>query len=332
MRPTAGRSPPGAGVRPPGAGRQVPRLSGRDNVFLNGAFLGLSRRHMAERFGRIVAFSELEQFIDTPVKHYSSGMYMRLGFAIAISVEPEILVIDEVLAVGDAAFRQKCFAALADLKQRQKTILFVTHDASAIAPASATRRSGWTGGTCAPAGPAPDVLSEYLAATGATHGQALTVAGRPADPLALPSGPVTILVRDGHRSGAPERHFVPGERIGVRVRFRVGARRPSDLGGDRAAPRGRALPERDEQRRGPPGAQRGGRGRPRCLGPLPLAARGVHRLGRAWTGDATPSHRLSQAAPLRRPPPAGSRAGPGALADVGGRGRPLPRRRPGGRR
>ena len=160
-----------------------PDLSGRDNVFLNGAFLGLSRRHMAERFDQIVAFSELEQFIDTPVKHYSSGMYMRLGFAIAISVEPDILVIDEVLAVGDAAFRQKCFAALADLKQRQKTILFVTHDASAV------RRfcdeAIWLDRGCVrAAGPAPDVLSEYLAATGATHGQALTVAGRPADPLA----------------------------------------------------------------------------------------------------------------------------------------------------
>ena len=109
-----------------------PDLSGRENVFLNGSFLGLSRAEMATRLDGIVAFAELAQFIDTPVKHYSSGMYMRLGFAIAISVDPDILVIDEVLAVGDAAFRQKCFVALADLKARGKTILFVTHDASAV--------------------------------------------------------------------------------------------------------------------------------------------------------------------------------------------------------
>ena len=115
-----------------------PDLSGRENVFLNGTFLGLSRDEMAARLDEIVRFAELERFIDTPVKHYSSGMYMRLGFAIAVSVDPDVLVIDEVLAVGDASFRQKCFAALAEMKGRGKTILFVTHDASA----GGRRRSG----------------------------------------------------------------------------------------------------------------------------------------------------------------------------------------------
>ena len=90
-----------------------PDLSGRENVFLNGAFLGRSRADMARRLDEIVAFSELEAFIDQPVKHYSSGMYMRLGFAVALSVEPDVMIVDEVLAVGDAAFRQKCLAALA---------------------------------------------------------------------------------------------------------------------------------------------------------------------------------------------------------------------------
>ncbi|HEX2325093.1 MAG TPA: ABC transporter ATP-binding protein [Chloroflexota bacterium] len=282
-----------------------PDLSGRDNVFLNGAFLGLSRRHMAERFDQIVAFSELEQFIDTPVKHYSSGMYMRLGFAIAISVEPEILVIDEVLAVGDAAFRQKCFAALADLKQRQKTILFVTHDASAV------RRfcdeAIWLDrGYVRAAGPAPDVLSEYLAATGATHGQALTVAGRPADPLALPTGPVTILgVETVTESGAPERHFVPGERIGVRVRFRAARDVPQlsvGIGLHRAD--GLYLSGTSSAAGGHQGRSGAGEGEATCwLGPVPLAAAEYTVSAAAWTGDATPSHRLSQAARFAVRPP-----------------------------
>jgi ABC-type polysaccharide/polyol phosphate transport system ATPase subunit len=282
-----------------------PDLSGRDNVFLNGAFLGLSRRHMAERFDQIVAFSELEQFIDTPVKHYSSGMYMRLGFAIAISVEPEILVIDEVLAVGDAAFRQKCFAALADLKQRQKTILFVTHDASAV------RRfcdeAIWLDrGYVRAAGPAPDVLSEYLAATGATHGQALTVAGRPADPLALPTGPVTILgVETVTESGAPERHFVPGERIGVRVRFRAARDVPQlsvGIGLHRAD--GLYLSGTSSAAGGHQGRSEAGEGEATCwLGPLPLAAAEYTVSAAAWTGEHTPSHRLSQAARFAVRPP-----------------------------
>ena len=282
-----------------------PDLSGRDNVFLNGAFLGLSRRHMAERFDQIVAFSELEQFIDTPVKHYSSGMYMRLGFAIAISVEPDILVIDEVLAVGDAAFRQKCFAALADLKQRQKTILFVTHDASAV------RRfcdeAIWLDrGLVRAAGPAPDVLSEYLAATGATHGQALTVAGRPADPLAQPTGPVTILgVETVTESGARERHFVPGERIGVRVRFRAARDVPQlsvGIGLHRAD--GLYLSGTSSAAGGHQGRCGAGEGEATCwLGPLPLAAAEYTVSAAAWTEGPTPSHRLSQAARFAVRPP-----------------------------
>jgi lipopolysaccharide transport system ATP-binding protein len=109
-----------------------PDLTGRENVFLNAAFLGLPREQMRERFDEIVAFAELERFIDEPVKHYSSGMYMRLGFAVAVHVDPEILVIDEVLAVGDMPFRQKCFAKLSEFKQAGMTIVFVSHDLTSV--------------------------------------------------------------------------------------------------------------------------------------------------------------------------------------------------------
>ncbi|MFL5517830.1 MAG: ABC transporter ATP-binding protein, partial [Gemmatimonadales bacterium] len=92
-----------------------PELTGRDNVYLNGSILGMGRAHIAGRFDEIVAFAEVERFIDTPVKHYSSGMYLRLAFAVAAHLEPEILVVDEVLAVGDAAFQKKCLGKMADV-------------------------------------------------------------------------------------------------------------------------------------------------------------------------------------------------------------------------
>jgi ABC-2 type transport system ATP-binding protein len=104
-----------------------PELSGRDNVFLNGSVLGLSRKEIQRRFDDIVGFAGLEQFIDSPVKNYSSGMYVRLGFSVAIHVDPDILLIDEVLAVGDAEFQVKCIEKVDEMKQRGKTIVIVTH-------------------------------------------------------------------------------------------------------------------------------------------------------------------------------------------------------------
>jgi len=109
-----------------------PEITGRENVFINGIMLGLSKKEISAKFNDIVAFAELEEFIDAPVKTYSSGMYMRLGFAIAINVNPEILLIDEVLAVGDAAFVPKCLDRIDDFRRRQKTILFVSHDLSTV--------------------------------------------------------------------------------------------------------------------------------------------------------------------------------------------------------
>jgi ABC-type polysaccharide/polyol phosphate transport system ATPase subunit len=104
-----------------------PEISGRENVFINGIMLGLSKREIARRFDEIVSFAELEQFIDAPVKTYSSGMYMRLGFAVAIHVDPDVLLVDEVLAVGDEGFTHKCLDKFADFRRRGKTILLVTH-------------------------------------------------------------------------------------------------------------------------------------------------------------------------------------------------------------
>ena len=104
-----------------------PEISGRENVSINGIMLGLTRKEVERRFDDIVAFAELEEFIDAPVKTYSSGMYMRLGFAVAIHVDPDVLLIDEVLAVGDEAFTRKCLDKIAEFHRRGKTILFVTH-------------------------------------------------------------------------------------------------------------------------------------------------------------------------------------------------------------
>ena len=104
-----------------------PDLTGRDNVFLNGALMGYSRKQMREKFDRIVEFSELGEFIDMPVKNYSSGMYARLGFAIAADVEPEILIIDEVLAVGDEKFQAKCMERIHRIRKEGCTIVYVSH-------------------------------------------------------------------------------------------------------------------------------------------------------------------------------------------------------------
>ena len=109
-----------------------PELSGRENIFLNGAIMGMSRREVQGKFDRIVSFAEVERFIDTPIKHYSSGMQMRLGFAVAAHTDPDILLIDEIVAVGDASFQAKCLNKLAELKEEDKTIILVSHNLTTI--------------------------------------------------------------------------------------------------------------------------------------------------------------------------------------------------------
>jgi len=107
-------------------------LTGRENIFLNGTILGMTRNEIKRKFDEIVAFSEVERYIDTPVKRYSSGMYVRLAFAVAAHMEPEILIVDEVLAVGDAAFQKKCIGKMGDVAQEGRTVLFVSHNMGAI--------------------------------------------------------------------------------------------------------------------------------------------------------------------------------------------------------
>jgi lipopolysaccharide transport system ATP-binding protein len=138
-----------------------PELTGRENIFLNGAVLGMKRGEVAQKFDEIVAFAEVERFMDTPVKHYSTGMYMRLAFAVAAFVEPEILLIDEVLAVGDAEFQKKCLRKMGDVSRDGRTILFVTHNMTAVK--SLCSRTIWLdGGRIVNAGETEEVISDYL--------------------------------------------------------------------------------------------------------------------------------------------------------------------------
>src|SRR6267378_1360855 len=138
-----------------------PELTGRENVFLSGAILGMSKREMDRKFDEMVAFAEVEKFIDTPFKHYSTGMQMRLAFAVAAHLEPEILLVDEVLAVGDASFQKKCLGKMGDVSRQGRTILFVSHNMTALR--SLCTRALWLdGGREIETGPAGDVIDHYL--------------------------------------------------------------------------------------------------------------------------------------------------------------------------
>lgn len=139
-----------------------PELSGRENIFLNGAILGMKRNEIRTKFDEIVAFAEVERFIDTPVKHYSSGMYVRLAFAVAAHLEPEILIVDEVLAVGDAAFQKKCLGKLRQVAtDHQRTVLFVSHDMGAISSLT-SRCLLLDRGRAVQMGPTAEVLNTYI--------------------------------------------------------------------------------------------------------------------------------------------------------------------------
>lgn len=140
-----------------------PELTGRENVFLNGAILGMSRTDILRKFDEIVAFAEVEQFVDTQVKHYSSGMYLRLAFSVAAHLEPEILVVDEVLAVGDAAFQAKCMGKMSDVSQHGRTVLLVSHNMGAITKLC-TRCLLLQKGRLVEAGDARAVVGRYLEA------------------------------------------------------------------------------------------------------------------------------------------------------------------------
>ena len=139
-----------------------PELTGRENIFLNGAILGMTQREIRKKFDEIVAFAEVEKFLDTPVKHYSSGMYVRLAFAVAAHLEPEILIVDEVLAVGDALFQKKCLGKMDDVAKGGRTILFVSHNIGAISTLAANTIF-MSNGRIMDFGPTDQTVSRYLA-------------------------------------------------------------------------------------------------------------------------------------------------------------------------
>jgi lipopolysaccharide transport system ATP-binding protein len=138
-----------------------PELTGRENIFLNGAILGMSQREIRKKFDEIVEFAEVERFLDTPVKRYSSGMYVRLAFAVAAHLEPEILVIDEVLAVGDAKFQEKCLGKMKDVAIGGRTVLFVSHNMNAVMQLT-QRAILLSGGQIEFDGPSVDAVQRYL--------------------------------------------------------------------------------------------------------------------------------------------------------------------------
>ena len=140
-----------------------PELTGRENIYLNGAILGMKRTDIDRQFDEIVAFSEVERFIDTPVKHYSSGMYLRLAFAVAAHLEPEILLVDEVLAVGDAGFQKKCLGKMGNVAKEGRTVLFVSHNLGAITQLCG-RAVQLEKGRLKRVGPAAEVVAAYLSA------------------------------------------------------------------------------------------------------------------------------------------------------------------------
>ncbi len=138
-----------------------PELTGRENIFLNGAILGMGRNEIKRKFDEIVAFAEVERFLDTPVKHYSSGMYVRLAFAVAAHLEPEILIVDEVLAVGDAQFQKKCLGKMEAVGREGRTVLFVSHNMQAIQ--TLCSRALWiSSGSVEQDGDVFSVVSSYL--------------------------------------------------------------------------------------------------------------------------------------------------------------------------
>ncbi|HEX7724825.1 MAG TPA: ABC transporter ATP-binding protein, partial [Candidatus Paceibacterota bacterium] len=139
-----------------------PELTGRENIFLNGAILGMKRKEIAAKFDEIVAFAGVEKFLDTPVKHYSSGMYVRLAFSVAAHMEPDILVVDEVLAVGDAEFQKKCLGKMNEITKKEgRTIFFVSHNMEAVNNLC-TRTVLLSHGQVLKIGPTKEIIGDYL--------------------------------------------------------------------------------------------------------------------------------------------------------------------------
>jgi lipopolysaccharide transport system ATP-binding protein len=189
-----------------------PELTGRENIFLNGAILGMSRVEIRRKFDEIVAFAEVEKFLDTPVKRYSSGMYVRLAFAVAAHLEPEILIVDEVLAVGDASFQKKCLGKMQDVSKGGRTVLFVSHNMGAVT--TLCRTGIWMQqGRLIKTGPARQIVDEYLTVNADTH---KTVVDFSAARRSGDQGRRLLIGKIEWRSGLPLQH---GEKVSLRIHF-----------------------------------------------------------------------------------------------------------------
>ena len=183
-------------------------LTGRENIFLNGAILGMAHAEIARKFDQIVEFSEIEDFLDTPVKRYSSGMYIRLAFAVAAHLEPEVLIVDEVLAVGDAAFQKKCLGKMENLAQSGRTVLFVSHNMDAVRTLC-NRAILFEGGKIRADGDVENVVEDYFArfSTGSVP-QLRGAHGLTIEKVALKN-----------EAGQETREFCPGEDLTVEITF-----------------------------------------------------------------------------------------------------------------
>ncbi len=200
-----------------------PEYTGRENIYLNASLLGLSKRDIDARFDSIVGFSELEKYIDTPVRTYSSGMYMRLGFAVAINVEPEIMVVDEILAVGDEAFQVKCYEWLDHFQSDGGTVVLVSHNLSQVR--SVCSRVAWiSDGRIQYAGSADDAVDRYLAQVhdGTMTDAHLTVIPGE-DPSKRPAAELAqVILRDRHDNPATDLEF--GDPLTIEITYRVNRR------------------------------------------------------------------------------------------------------------
>jgi len=210
-----------------------PELTGRENIFLNGAILGMHKAEIARKFDEIVAFAQIEKFIDTPVKRYSSGMYVRLAFAIAAHLEPDILLVDEVLSVGDVEFQKKSMGKMEDIAKQERTIIFVSHNMGAIAQLC-QRALLLRAGKVELAGPSAQVIRHYLAAnnTGTPevwidpirNPRAPVVLTRVwvANPDGIPTAPVDVTKAFSIGIQVLVRHTTPGADLSVRFHSALG--------------------------------------------------------------------------------------------------------------
>ncbi|CAN5905206.1 ABC transporter ATP-binding protein [soil metagenome] len=193
-----------------------PELTGRENVFLNGSILGMSKTEITKKFDEIVAFAEVERFLDTPVKRYSSGMYVRLAFAVAAHLEPEILIVDEVLAVGDAAFQKKCLGRMREVAGEGRTVLFVSHNMDAV-QRLCNRGILLHKGKLLMEGDINNVTNKYLETF--SEGQAWYELPPPKDVETQPAYATRLQIED--KNGLPQQEIPIGDNYFFRINFKI---------------------------------------------------------------------------------------------------------------